>query len=122
MRVVGINHLNIMASAEMIALCRAFYIDVLGLVEGARPPFRSKGHWLYAGDQPIVHLSETADTRTASKSMLDHIALSCEGLDDFIGRLDERGVEYQVDRVPLTGTAQLFLRDPAGVGIELNFA
>ena len=121
MRVAGINHLNIKADAGVIARCRAFYIDVLGLVEGERPPFRSRGHWLYAGDQPIVHLSEAAHSETSGKSLLDHVALTCEGFDEFVRRLEANGIEHHIDRVPKRGHAQIFLRDPAGVAIELNF-
>jgi catechol-2,3-dioxygenase len=121
MRVVNIDHLNIMGAPELIALCRAFYIDVIGLAEGPRPGFRSRGHWLYAGDRPVVHLSEAKDERVRAKTPLDHIAFACEGLDGFIERLEERSIPHHVDRVPERSNVQIFLHDPAGVGLELNF-
>ena len=36
-------------------------------------------------------------------------------------RLEERGIRFRVDRVPLTNQVQLFFQDPAGNGVELQF-
>jgi catechol 2,3-dioxygenase-like lactoylglutathione lyase family enzyme len=122
MTVRGLEHFNITTSEEIIASCRAFYVDVLGLEEGPRPPFTSRGFWLYAGSIPVVHLS-ISESRTAPASApLDHIAFVCENLDEVLARLEQHAVPHQVDRVPESGDTQLFLRDPAGVGLELNFA
>lgn len=121
MPVQRIDHINIAGPAELIERCRAFYVDVLQLVDGHRPAFRSRGHWLYAGDQPIVHLTIRDDGRAAELNHLDHCAFACDDLDATIATLDRYAVSYTIDRVP-SGAAQLFLRDPAGVGIELNFA
>ena len=120
MGVSGIDHLNISGRPDLIARCRDFYVDVLGLAEGYRPPFSSRGFWLYAGDRPIVHLTESAAANEGAA--LDHIAFACDGADELIERLQRSGVEYQVNRVPGTEQLQLFLRDPAGVGVELNFS
>ena len=57
MHVVRIDHVNIIGSPELVAKCRTFYIDILGLQEGYRPPFRSSGFWLYAGKAANVHLT-----------------------------------------------------------------
>ena len=121
MNVVRIDHLNVTSSAALIESCRDFYIDVLGLVDGHRPAFRSKGYWLYAGGSPIVHLTVVAEERAVASSPLDHVALACEGLDDVLERLAQRAIPHRVDRVPGTNDAQIFLRDPAGVSLELNF-
>jgi catechol 2,3-dioxygenase-like lactoylglutathione lyase family enzyme len=123
MTIRGIDHFNITAAESVIDLCRAFYRDVLGLSEGRRPTFQSVGYWLYAGDRPVVHLSVTTSPRaTPPPAPLDHIAFECADLDAFLARLKEHGVAYELDRVPDSGEAQIFLRDPAGVGLELNFA
>ncbi|MEM7238203.1 MAG: VOC family protein, partial [Pseudomonadota bacterium] len=49
-----LDHVNIRTSRldEMIR----WYVDVMGLTEGWRPPFAFPGAWLYAGDAAIVHL------------------------------------------------------------------
>src|SRR5215213_6894315 len=103
MGIRGLNHFNVTASAEVIERVRDFYVEVLGLSVGDRPGFRRAGFWLYAGTEPVVHLT------------------SCEGLREFVGRLERAGVEYEADEVASPRQVQLFLRDPAGVGLELNF-
>ncbi|HKG14490.1 MAG TPA: VOC family protein [Pyrinomonadaceae bacterium] len=124
MGIRGLNHFNVTASAEVIERVRDFYVEVLGLSVGDRPGFRRAGFWLYAGTEPVVHLTtcDGDDTRTPdARSTFDHVAFSCEGLREFVGRLERAGVEYEADEVASPRQVQLFLRDPAGVGLELNF-
>jgi len=124
MGVRGLNHFNVTASADVIERVRDFYVRALGLTVGDRPGFRREGFWLYAGAEPFVHLTtcDGDDERTPNaRSAFDHVAFSCEGLREFVERLERAGVEYEVDEVASLGQVQLFLRDPAGVGLELNF-
>ena len=120
MPVLGLDHVNIAGSHELIERCRAFYVEILGLADGPRPSFRSRGYWLYAGDRPVVHLSER-DSDTIGTSALDHYAFTCEGLDAMMARLREYHVAFTVDPARDSKNAQLFLEDPAGVSLELNF-
>lgn len=120
MPVLGLNHVNIVGPHELIERCRAFYVDIMGLTDGPRPSFRSRGYWLYAGDQPVVHLSEK-DHGATGKSALDHYAFTCEGLDEMMARLREGNVPFTIDPARDSKNAQLFLEDPAGVSLELNF-
>jgi catechol 2,3-dioxygenase-like lactoylglutathione lyase family enzyme len=122
MTVARIDHLNVTGSEAQIERCRAFYIEVLGLADGHRPAFRRRGYWLYAGGEPIVHLTIATDERTAaSNAPLDHVALACTGLDEMLARLEQHAIPYELDRVPGSNDAQIFLHDPAGVALELNF-
>jgi len=120
MRVVGLDHINIAGPLPLLERCRAFYLEVLGLTDGPRPTFRSRGFWLYAGERPIVHLSERPSA-TVDRSALDHFALTCEGLDSMLTRLRERGVSFHLDPAREGKRAQIFVEDPAGVSVELNF-
>jgi catechol 2,3-dioxygenase-like lactoylglutathione lyase family enzyme len=122
MKVAGLNHVNIAAPRAVIERVRAFYIEVLGLVEGERPPLRSPGHWLYAGDAPIVHLSLRDSAAGDGAGAIDHFALTCQGLVATVERLTRLGVAHRVVEVPGRAQVQLFLRDPAGVNVELNFS
>lgn len=120
MRVLGLDHVNIAGSPPLIARCVTFYVDVLGLTNGARPSFRTRGFWLYAGGHPVVHLTEKTHDTTGTSS-LDHYAFTCEGLDEMMARLREHGIEFTLNPARDAKNAQLFLTDPAGVSLELNF-
>jgi catechol-2,3-dioxygenase len=136
MTVFGIQHFNIRVSKSELALVQRFYIEVVGLRLGPRPNLPSVGAWLYAGEAPIIHLTQMNSGETVPpgasenlpaniydrKSALDHIALMCSGLDDMRRRLERNGIAYTCAEVPVSGAVQLFVRDPSGVGIELIFA
>ena len=125
MPVIDIHHYNLRAHRPLLDELRDFYVTVLGLSIGDRPPFASFGYWLYAREQAIVHLTEAmpGELRLATpQGILDHVALSCEAPEQFIRALDDRGISYRVTRVPTTGERQIFFKDPAGNGVELNFS
>jgi catechol 2,3-dioxygenase-like lactoylglutathione lyase family enzyme len=117
----AIHHVNIRAPATDIAKLRQFYCEIVGLREGWRPPFESRGHWLYAGVLPLVHLVEAqGPAAPASQGCVDHVAFRCSDLAPMIERLEKGGVEYQLTRVPTLGDQQLLFRDPLGIGVELT--
>jgi glyoxylase I family protein len=117
-----IDHINIKAPAPLLERLRDFYCAVLGLAEGERPDFGSAGYWLYAGDQPLVHLSVSDEAPDPGvRNSLDHVAFRGKDLAAFTARLRHQGVEFRSSFVPELEMAQLFLRDPAGNGLELNF-
>ncbi|NID16830.1 VOC family protein [Luteibacter yeojuensis] len=125
MAITGLAHVNVRASEAMIERVRRFHADVLGLTEGPRPPFRSRGYWLYAGSLDVMHLTvdpSMDDDAPARTGWLDHVAFTANDLEASLARLEAHGVAYRVERVPASGAAQVFTRDPAGIAIELNFA
>lgn len=126
MSVRGIGHANLRAPAAMIEQLRHFYIEVVGLSEGPRPRFRSgsRGHWLYAGETDVLHLSIAGDDAhlADSSGAFNHLAFACDDLAATRARLDAAGIPYEVDVVDERQQVQLFLRDPAGLGVELTFA
>jgi extradiol dioxygenase family protein len=125
MTAIAFSHYNLRAPRPLLEELRAFYCDVVGLSVGARPPFRSFGYWLYAGDQAVLHLSESApreDRGTEVNTTFDHAAFTCSGLSGYERKLTQRGIKYRVAQVPETRQVQLFFHDPAGNGVELNFA
>ena len=66
MTIRGIDHINI--ATTKLKETRDFYVDVLGLTEGERPPFDFEGHWLYAEGFPIVHMQLSPREVTSSTS------------------------------------------------------
>jgi len=119
--VKSVQHVNFRAAADQIAELRTFYREVLGLTEGWRPPFASRGVWLYAGELPLIHLVETeADSSTFGPGVIDHVAFECDDLEPFIERLRARGVPYRLAAVPVLNDVQILFRDPLGTGVELT--
>ncbi len=119
MSVVGLDHFTII-TADLRAT-REFYADVLGLMEGPRPPFDFPGAWFYCGDRPIVHVIAGREPKGLTTGPVDHIALRAGRFDDFLARIEARGVAYRQKIVPLLGTRQVFMTDPNGIRLELNF-
>ena len=126
MGVLAFNHINIRAPKPVLEEVRNFYLEVIGLTEGFRPNVPIHGYWLYLGDLPVLHLMEWSDPGTAPKyerGYLDHVAFSCDGLEDFINKLKNLDVVYTRRDFDLSGGifTQLEVTDPVGNGVELNF-
>jgi catechol-2,3-dioxygenase len=123
--IIAIDHYNLRAERAMLDRLHDFYIDVVGLKPGTRPPFRSFGYWLYIGDQATLHLTEASPQEGRAPGAINtfsHVAFACDDLAQTEARLKQYGIDYTVDHVPLRAQIQLFFSDPAGNGIELIFA
>lgn len=117
-----IDHINIAAPAALLKKVMQWYSGVLDLKEGFRPNFRSQGFWLYADDKPIIHLSERDEfLQHDRQGYLDHVAFQTSGLQAMEERLKALGIDYHANHIPEIPMTQLFTRDPAGTGIEINF-
>ena len=101
---------------------RRFYVEALGLRDGDRPPFAFPGAWLYCGAAPVVHLIGDRAAGATATGPLDHVAFRASGLVEMVARLSARGVGYELRTVPGLGLRQLFVHDPDGVKVEINFA
>lgn len=125
MPVTGFSHYNLRADRVMLDRLRDFYANVVGMQPGFRPPFRGFGYWLYIGGQDVLHLSEARldEVRPSHvASTFDHVALACSGYAEMMAHLDRHHVPYTLGDIPLTGQRQIFISDPAGNRVELNFA
>jgi catechol 2,3-dioxygenase-like lactoylglutathione lyase family enzyme len=126
----GLQHSTI--EPEDLERSKSFYVDVLGLEVGHRPPLDFPGYWLYSGGAATVHLMGTRKPRegivvrgTEKKfedtGRLDHVAFAATDTDAVRKRLQSYNVKFREQIVPRTGDTQFFLYDPDGVGVELNF-
>ncbi len=117
-----IEHINISAPMKLLIKTKAFYCEVFGLIEGYRPNFSRAGFWLYSDDKPLIHLTESNDHfSNQTQGCLDHIAFQVTGLDEFVSKLKALSVNFEVDQLPDIGMTQIFFKDPAGIGVEVNF-
>ena len=104
---------------------RRFYVDVLNLKDGYRPPFDgSPGAWLYDDQgRPIVHLfTAPAEEEGARGTSIDHVAFVVDDLPAVKARLESRGIPFDGAIGPDLGVEQIFLSDPDGIRIELGSA
>ena len=135
----SLNHFSIRTTD--LDATRVFYETVLGLTVGPRPPFPFPGLWLYNGDHAstanaMVHvigmdkndpegLKQYLGDRDVSSlhgtGAVDHIALMAAGLEGMLENLKRLGVPCRERTVPAIGLHQLFLDDPCGLVIELNY-
>ena len=123
---------------------RDWFVNNLGFRNGYHPEFGFPVYWLYIGEQDVIHIgkarySQHQDTYlktptdkkgvdysaagTLGSGGIDHLCLNCEGIEDFIGRLTENGVEFSERKAHNSNLYQLFMREPInGIKVELNFA
>jgi catechol 2,3-dioxygenase-like lactoylglutathione lyase family enzyme len=113
---------------------RDFYRDGLGLVVGFRPELEFPGYWLYAGDIPCIHIADwesyrvwtaavgiPVSSRAAGTGPLDHVAFNATGFETMRERLHSQNIEVSENLLDEIGLRQLFVKDPNGLTIELNF-
>ena len=124
MPALDLHHLAI-KTADVDATV-AFWNDVVGSHTVERPDFPFPGAWLQFGTT-MIHLygGEAATNRDGGhdrgSAAIDHVALSATGFDDMRSQLDERGLDWRQMDIPAFDIWQLFVHDPNGVLVELNF-
>jgi catechol 2,3-dioxygenase-like lactoylglutathione lyase family enzyme len=134
---VPLSHLeHFLIQTADIEATRDWYVNVLGFREGPHPDFKFPVVWLYLGEQDVVHLTQggknVSENRKAylgqqsealhGSGVVDHMAFRCTGLRDMMAHLQNNKVEFRKRMVSDQGLFQLFLLDPNGVKIELNFS
>ena len=121
---------------------RRFYTEVMGLTVGPRPPFKFPGHWLYNGghetyDNAVVHIigidpndpqglkdylgDRDLDSLKNGTGTFDHIAFAATDVGGMLAHLKKISVPFRERTVPDLNLHQVFLDDPSGVVIELNY-
>jgi catechol 2,3-dioxygenase-like lactoylglutathione lyase family enzyme len=138
MGVSRLEHVNI--RCHRLAATIAFYTEVIGLSVGPRPAFPFGGAWLYCGDTAVVHLVDAADhpgswsgtlardggaatrnNEATGTGAFDHVAFRGGDFEGMKAKLQAAGLKFRDRVVPGGGLRQIFVPDPEGVMVELNF-
>ena len=113
-----------------------WYERVLGMRSGPHPDFKFPAAWLYVGDQPVLHVAEGGakvsenrlrylgqqSTALAGSGVVDHVAFHASKPREMIEHFEAEGIEFTRRQVDDQGQLQLFLIDPNGVKVEVNFS
>jgi catechol 2,3-dioxygenase-like lactoylglutathione lyase family enzyme len=111
-----------------------WYCKVLGFEIMQRPPFPFPGYWLGANGKIQVHMgphgiensdvyyigSPTGAARDNS-GVIDHIAFLANDPVEFRKRLEDMKVEFRSRTLPEFDLYQMFIKEPNGLTVELNF-
>jgi catechol 2,3-dioxygenase-like lactoylglutathione lyase family enzyme len=101
-----------------------FYEDILGLQNGDRPNFSFPGAWMYSEGRAVVHLvdiSPTSEPQKPDSGVVHHVAFASRDFNGMKQRLHSKGMAFDTRQVPGGELWQIFVRDPNGVMIELNY-
>ena len=126
MTVNGVDHINI-RTGDVAATAR-FFAEALDLTPRPMPGIAdpAMGTWLVdSRGRAIVHVNNAAmfgETPFAGRTgALHHVALDCSDRAAMVARLERLGLDYGTNDVPHAGVRQLFVTEPNGVLLELNF-
>lgn len=116
MAIIGLDHVQLAMPPGSENCARAFYIDVLGMTELAKPePLAARGGCWFASGTTQVHLGVEDPFAPAKKA---HPALLVDDLAALKTMLDRNDVPF-ADGVPLDGYVRGDIHDPFGNRIEI---
>ena len=131
-----LHHLqHFLIQTEDLEATKDWYVKILGLEVGPHPDFGFPVYWLYLGGRDVLHLTQgganVSETRmaylgqqstdTQGSGVVDHVAFHATGLAEMTAHLDANGIEFNRRQVSDQDLVQLFLIDPNGLKVELNF-
>ena len=119
MHVIQLDHVNIQTN-DMEILTR-FYEEMLGLKRGWRPAFQFPGTWIYCGEQPLVHIRQVEGIQRQERPQINHFAFLATDLPGFLERIKSAALSHDIRVIPDSGQTQVFLHDPDGNLIEMQF-
>ncbi|MFG2870816.1 glyoxalase [Streptomyces sp. NPDC048338] len=113
----AVDHVQLAAPPGSEDLLRAYYTDVLGMAEVAKPPVLAArgGCWFEAADGAVrLHLGIEQDFRPAAKA---HPGLRVTAIAGYAARPEERGAKVVWDD-DLPGHRRFYSEDPVGNRLE----
>jgi catechol 2,3-dioxygenase-like lactoylglutathione lyase family enzyme len=133
MAVLGLDHVNVRSKDP--GATAAFFTEVLGMRVGppmGRTEMAGPGGWVYdSEDRAVVHIggadspypqdAERPFTPAQGSGAVHHVALSCSDFDGTKARLRAKEVSFSESDLSQFGLKQLFVTEPNGILLELNF-
>lgn len=132
MRIERLDHVNI--HTDRLEETVRFYEQVMGMTKGAAPGLDpDMTAWMFdAAGRALVHLGMAGSILGEARKdgpagappgsgAVHHVAFNCQDYDAMIARLERLGVERRTNTVPEVDLKQIFIHDPNGVMLELNF-
>ena len=120
MTIIAMNHFTVLT--DDVPRTATFYCELLGLADGARPDLGFPGAWLYAGGTAVLHVIGGRARTELQPGVIDHMAFSATGLVETLATLVAHDVKHTCRRQTGSGIWQVFLFDPNGARVELDFA
>ena len=126
MGLLDLHHVAI--KSKDLKATEKFYTKVLGMKKVARPEFKFPGIWLTMGETMFhIYGGDAAKTYAGNykynqeASPVDHIALRAKGFDKMKDVIKKHRCNWRQFDIPDFKLWQLFVLDPSGVIIELNY-
>ena len=134
MPLTSLNHCSIRTAK--LEFTKDFFTGALGLSVGDRPALPFPGYWLYLGDTAVVHLvgidpddprglidhlGEADIDSVEGTGSFDHVAFTASDAPEMLDRLRRLGIPFRERQVPDLDLFQIFIEDPNGVTIEMNY-
>lgn len=132
MPLTQLNH--VFVRAQDLEKSKDFYVDVLGMQVIDRPIFPFPGYWLGFDGGIQIHMGRagipneglyypgtTPKSARDNSGVIDHVAFLATMPEQFIARFESNGIAARAISLPESNLYQLFVRDPNGITIELNF-
>ena len=118
--VIDMHHVA-MATADLETTIK-FYTEIVGLTAGPTPSSSRPLQWMYAGENPVLHIFQPEDERAEFDSDVygvAHFALQISDFDQAKAQLEKHGIDYAVNIMESRNARQLFFDGPDEVRIEL---
>jgi catechol 2,3-dioxygenase-like lactoylglutathione lyase family enzyme len=132
MPVLGLDHVNVRTPDFRRTV--EFLRDALGMTVTPVPQHESidKAVWVYDDAKvPVLHLASAEVAYSPDEVLptepprgsgaVHHIALACADFEGMRARLSSLSVSFRESHIPKMGLRQLFVTDPSGILLELNF-
>ncbi len=132
MPVLGLNHVNVRTPEFKRTV--EFLRDALGMTVTPVPESVSIEQAAWIHDEsgiPVLHLASSEVPYSPTEVLpaepprgsgaIHHLALTCTDFEAMRARLTRLSLSFRENHIAKTGVRQIFITDPTGILLELNF-